>query len=123
MSITSEHRELLSLLERVEIDGFPVTIGGRPVVEVVRELIEAPRLPTDLVPMIEALAEVRRADMDYDAAREAKDAADLRLAEVVGTRRRDKDMSFDAEFDAHRILEQAAIEAVSGDRDEPSGQA
>ncbi len=62
-------------------------------------------------PVILALIALRRAEAQYDHAERNRAAAQMALAEAVGVVRRDKDMGFDAEFEAHNIIVKAAMAA------------
>jgi hypothetical protein len=68
-------------------------------------------LSADLAEVIDALGELRAAERALDAARDEVDAKAVRLAEIVGTRRRDKDTAFEAEHDAERLIVGAALAA------------
>jgi hypothetical protein len=74
-----------------------------------------PSLPDELGPVVEALAAVRAAERAHDRAADARRAADLRLAEVVGQRRRDKDMAFEADFEARDLIVNAALASYTGE--------
>jgi hypothetical protein len=86
---------LVGLLEKW--DG---TANGRRAVDVVRELLDCPRLPPDLAPTIDALSALRAAQHAEEEAISARREAEVALAEVVGVQRCDKDTGFEAEHDA-----------------------
>ncbi len=62
-------------------------------------------------PVIEALIDLHRAEAAADEADRRRVAAQVRLAEVVGVRRRDKDTGFDADFEARDIIVKAVMAA------------
>ena len=69
----------------------------------------APRLPEGLGPVVDALVAVRAAERAHEQAGELRRAAEVRLAEVVGKRRRDKDMAFEADFEARDLIVDAVV--------------
>jgi hypothetical protein len=95
---------LLGLLEK-----FDGRANGWRAVDLVSAILDCPRLPADLKPVIDALAAVRAARAAEDEARQATEDAELRLAELVQIRRRDKDMGFEAEHEAERLLVAAVL--------------
>lgn len=79
-----------------------------------------PRLPEDLGPVVEALVAVRQAECAHERAGEARRAAEVRLAEAVGQRRRDKDMAFEADFEARALIVDAVVASCAAGEGEQS---
>lgn len=78
---------------------------------------------TDLQRIIDALAAVRVATKAEEEAHERRCQAEIRLAELVGTARRDKDTGFGADLDARELIVKAAIDGrlIPLDEKEQSG--
>jgi CelD/BcsL family acetyltransferase involved in cellulose biosynthesis len=102
-----DERALLSLLSR-----WNGTANGRRSVDMVRELLECPRLPADLKPTLAALAALDEARRIEESAYDARVNAEVALAEIVGVNRRDKDTGFDAECAARDLIVNAALDAA-----------
>jgi len=57
-----------------------------------------------------ALLTLREARRQADEAYERVRAAELHLAEIIGVQRRDKDMGFDAEYEAKELLVERGLQ-------------
>jgi hypothetical protein len=106
-----------SLLER-----YNGRANARWPVDILADLMSHPLIDPALVPIIVALRELEDAKDCEDLARQRTTDAGVRLAELVGVKRRDKDTGFDAEFEAQRMIVTAAIEGLPRPswRQEPS---
>jgi hypothetical protein len=76
-------------------------------------------LPAELTPLVEAIRAVRDAEAAEEAAHEHRRECELRLAELMAVKRRDKDMGFEAGIEAEWAIVGAAIAALPGPA--PSG--
>lgn len=76
------------------------------------------KLPDDLTPVVDALAELRKHEEREERATELRKNAEIALAEVVDVRRRDKDTGFEAEHTARDLIVTAVLEARDQERDE-----
>jgi hypothetical protein len=59
--------------------------------------------------VIEALAELKRLEEAEELARNLRQNAEVALAEVTATKRRDKDTGFEAEHNAKDLIVKAAL--------------
>ncbi len=66
-------------------------------------------MPATVREVIDALAAFNRANEAEEDAHAVRCRAQIRLAELVGTQRRDRDTGFEAEFDAKDLIVKAAL--------------